>query len=335
MATTTFAALTTVFTPPSSCLERTYTLAPTGSDYTDEDGSPGGIFTAYRGYSSECFPTQATLSDGYVLFSPGVCPSAYSIATQWLDESSATYAYCCPWYMHASDSFYDCGSFPETTSMDIIGYGKSIATAGYAFDTPIMIAWQSSDLSLFEHHPTAVGTWNSATGIPSPASATNTAIPSVTEGSHFINLTSSAAESENSPAATNPETGLSTGAKAGIGVGISLGVFLITALIAFLLWKRRKGKKQIEPEMPAEADSRTLVQEHKELSPDSQVHEASGESKAHEMCDNNDLRHEMSSGDVEDTKAGAEVVRAELEGTSPGEIQARGDFIGDVPISRQ
>ncbi|KAF7192310.1 hypothetical protein HII31_06342 [Pseudocercospora fuligena] len=321
MATTTVPALTTVFTPPASCFDRTYTLAPTGVDSTDKAPGDDGMFTAFRGYSSECFPSQATLSDGYVYMSPAICPSAYSIATQWLDEGSATYAYCCPWYMHASESYWDCGSFPETTSMDIIGYDQSVATAGYAWDTPIMIAWKSSDLSILEHHPTAVGTWNSATNIPSPASATNTVIPSVTEGSHFINLTSSAPEAEVSSATPAPATGLSTGAKAGIGVGVALGVVFVSALVAFLLWRRKKAKYRAETDTIAEADSRTPAQEVKELPPDLGLHEASGESKVHEMGGHYDA-HEMP-GDHEDTKAGAQDTAAELEGSSPREMHER------------
>jgi hypothetical protein len=101
MAAKTQASITSIFTPPSSCLERTYTLNDPGTDSTAADGKGlGPGLTVYRGYSSECFPPQATLSDGYVYLSPGLCPSAYSIASSWTEDQisyTETYATCCPW----------------------------------------------------------------------------------------------------------------------------------------------------------------------------------------------------------------------------------------------
>lgn len=43
-------SLTTVFTPPSSCLATTYTLSPEGSDVFPEEASVS------RGYHSPCYP---------------------------------------------------------------------------------------------------------------------------------------------------------------------------------------------------------------------------------------------------------------------------------------
>ncbi|CAK1356927.1 unnamed protein product [Cercospora beticola] len=250
----TTAALTTVFTPPLSCLQRTYTLSGKTGSFTDltDKGSDGSTLTIHRGYSTECFPPEATLSDGWVQFSPGICPSAYSIASMWSDGIgfTETFATCCPWYMHASTAYYDCGSYPESTRVVLSGVGADgssvTTTAGYAFDTPIFIAWQSSDLSRLERHPTETGSWNIATDIQAPmmTSGNGSVIPSST-------LQPVAAEEKSS--------GMSAGAKAGVGVGVSLGVLLVIAIVGFALWRRRRAKKS---QLATHGDP----QEHTEMS---------------------------------------------------------------------
>lgn len=99
--TTTVRAVTTIFTPPSSCIERTYTISRLGEDFTD---TRSNTLTIYRAYSSECFPSEASPSAGYVFLSPGICPSAYSIASMWTDKNigyTATFATCCPWLVYS------------------------------------------------------------------------------------------------------------------------------------------------------------------------------------------------------------------------------------------
>ncbi|KAI5358249.1 hypothetical protein Slin15195_G065760 [Septoria linicola] len=313
----TIAALTTIFTPPSSCLQRTYTLSGQDGRFTDftDKGSDGSTLTIYRGYSTECFPPEATLSDGWVQFSPGLCPSAYSIASIWSGGIgfTETFATCCPWYMHASSSYYDCGSFPESTSVVLTGAsdGSVVTSSGYAFDTPIFIRWRSEDLSWLERHPTATGSWNVATDIQAPLMADST---------ETVPTPSVEPEPES--------TGLSTGAKAGIGVGVSLGVLVVLAIVTLTMWRRRKAKKQRH--VPVAASN-----EHNELADDGKIHqidsavevfETSGERKVHK---DRNLPAEVEGDNVAelDAHAGAERQK-DVTRTGTAELE------GDVPVHR-
>lgn len=215
--------------------------------------------------------------------------------------------------MHASSSYYDCGSFPESTSVVLTGAsdGSVVTSSGYAFDTPIFIRWRSEDLSRLERHPTATGSWNVATDIQAPLMADSTET-----------VPTSSIEPE-------PEsTGLSTGAKAGIGVGVSLGVLLILAVVALTMWRRRKAKKQRAASVPAS-------NEHNELADDGKVHqidsagevfETSGEGKVDK---NNTSLAEVEGDNVAelDARAGAEREKS-VTWTGTAELE------GDVPVHR-
>ncbi|KAF2167010.1 hypothetical protein M409DRAFT_22449 [Zasmidium cellare ATCC 36951] len=298
-------ALTTIFTPPSSCLQRTYTLSPSGLDHTD--APTDGVLSIWKGYTLDCFPTEAVLDDGWVYISPGICPSAYSIASQWM-SGAATMATCCPWYMHVSEVHYDCASWPETTSVEVVGNGTTVTTSGYAWDTPIVIAWESKDLSLFPHHPTETGEWNVAKGITAPPSPTTVPPITVTDNGMFI--TADVIEGSGGG-------GLSTGAKAGVGVGVA--AFVILAIVAgfILFWRRRRAKKALaaaqanEDDAPAELPGSTS---HAKQLDSKAIHEKAATDLAHE-AGGYTLSHELTGTQPENT-----FLRAELEGSTQPEL---------------
>ena len=88
-------SLTTTLTPPSSCFDPTYTLAPEGNDKVS-----GAVVK--RGIQQTCYPpsfyltqtnTQSYSAAGF--YSPGVCPSGYATPTTSTSYST-TFATCCP-----------------------------------------------------------------------------------------------------------------------------------------------------------------------------------------------------------------------------------------------
>lgn len=102
MSATTPLALTTTFSPPAACTTETWWVEYlTGSYYftTSVTGPLSGWFFSQGPTDwSSCFPSgyQAT-TDFY--YSPGVCPSGYSIAsatTISLGTNTETRAACCP-----------------------------------------------------------------------------------------------------------------------------------------------------------------------------------------------------------------------------------------------
>lgn len=82
-------ALTTVFTPPASCFDNSYTLY----------GSPVYVKDV-QVQSLECYPEgfRALWSVGEP-FSPGVCPESYVGASSSGGERDETKVLCCPGYV--------------------------------------------------------------------------------------------------------------------------------------------------------------------------------------------------------------------------------------------
>ena len=115
----------------------------------------------------------------------------------------------------------------------------AIATEVFPRQTPYMIAWQNSDLSILQHHPTATGTFNIPSGSTLPAPTTIT--PTSTSNSNST-ASNSPALATASNALNAKHVDISAGAKAGIGVGVAAGV-IILALVAFLLWRRKRKQK--------------------------------------------------------------------------------------------
>ena len=98
MAATNVGPLTTIFTPPASCLS-TVTSAMgsvSASDYSMFIGHWGGYAPGSRCYPASTVPIPF-LSNYY--YSPGICPSGYSAACPWTGTelpASVTASLCCP-----------------------------------------------------------------------------------------------------------------------------------------------------------------------------------------------------------------------------------------------
>lgn len=102
--------LTTTFTPPSSCLAPTYTLAPLGNDIAISNAA-NDTYVVTRGFQPACYPADflslggkevvdslnTTLTAAY--YSPGVCPAGYITNTITVEEGATTFATCCPSYV--------------------------------------------------------------------------------------------------------------------------------------------------------------------------------------------------------------------------------------------
>ena len=84
-------ALTTIFTPPPSCFDNSYTLPAAGGSIYVKDIS----ITSY-----ECYPSgfQPLFAAG-VPYSPGVCPSGYTYEQTSSYRDDATAVLCCPKYV--------------------------------------------------------------------------------------------------------------------------------------------------------------------------------------------------------------------------------------------
>lgn len=101
--TTPYLALTTVFTPPSNCFTDVSLLSGYGYPTSYSVGlGPGNEFSdcspCWLGLASTstCFPSGWSLS---ATFSPGICPSGYSIACSSINSIGTlaeTVATCCP-----------------------------------------------------------------------------------------------------------------------------------------------------------------------------------------------------------------------------------------------
>lgn len=194
--------------------------------------------------------------------------------------------------------------------MDVIDNGTTVITSGYAWDTPMVIAWESKDLSLFPHHPTDTGSWNVAKGIAAPVTPATTPPITVTDNGMFIT-----AEVIGGGSGGN---GLSTGAQAGIGVGVSLGVILVIAGGVLLFWRRRRAKKAATTSASDDAEPAELPgsSEMAKQLDSKAIHEKPGVEGAHE-AGGYTLSHEMTGTEPDGT-----FLRAELEGSTSAEMAA-------------
>ena len=99
--------LLTIFTPPSSCLPRSWTSFTNCDAYVDPSEGVNSFYCTPSTRTSDCLPSgYTTINDGYNLpeqpFSPGVCPSAYFLVAasiQDIGSTAKTTQYCCPSYV--------------------------------------------------------------------------------------------------------------------------------------------------------------------------------------------------------------------------------------------
>lgn len=224
--------------------------------------------------------------------------------------------------MHASSIYYDCGSYPESASVDLVtegGTDPTISTMGYVWVTPFVIAWQGQDVSLFPHHPTATGTWNVATNVPSPPVPSTTPFFSPTPGSHFIANPTDDSKSES--------RGLGAGAKAGISIGVVMLAALMGVVIFLLISRRRQAKAAAAaaldpPEL--QGDSKHAV----EAGDGCEIYEKSTKDNVPETPGDT-LRQELS-GDSQRVEADDKTAVAELEGDLAAELDSRTHYGSDI-----
>lgn len=256
MAATTL-DLTTVFTPPTSCLQSVFTLSPSGSDVYESG-------TVTRGIASQCYPSgfRSVYENGSIFgntfvfvnggsssegvesttyqsfYSPGVCPSGYSTDTARF-SAQTFFATCCP-------SGYTLGPTGSNTNheacthtilgdyMTLIADGTSNTTIPYpgtAVAPAVKIAYMESDQA------------NMVTGTNEPSSTSATSSSAASPAATSDNTAPTAPVSTDDTAFSDADRGLSTGAQAGIGVGVALAVMLAAGIIFFYLRSRRRKQR--------------------------------------------------------------------------------------------
>ena len=225
--------LTTIFTPPQSCLDAPFTLA----------GNTSRMSFAWRDESetsSGCYPKSfSSLQWEWGWYSPGVCPSAWSIGASRTISSGnqpLTQAWCCPSGMYVQQFLSDNGSTYQyctstANNTDIIDTGdgltKTTSTTStfLAIQYPMSVEWVSSDVTRY-----------SAAFAPMLAGSATSIASSASSGAHVLSNVDTV------PIEHDPL--LTTADKAGIGAGVAVGALLIIAAIVFWISRRCKGRKQ-------------------------------------------------------------------------------------------
>ncbi|KAF9894069.1 hypothetical protein FE257_009042 [Aspergillus nanangensis] len=239
--------LTSTFTPPGSCLTDIYRYAvPTlqcksGTTTNTCHYKHLGPISA-----TDCYPSGFTANPtATYYYSPGVCPSGYSIACSnvvSIGATSETRATCCP-------SSFQCQT---DTNAPVPWVKTDSCTRTFADTSTYIVTSVGDDTQATTIITTSAGGMNAyglqvrfqeadfITGGLSSSPASVSASP-----------TSTSALSSPSP---SPSSSLSTGAIAGIGVGAGIGGILVFLLVAFLLWKRRRPRQSF-PKMMSDGIS--------------------------------------------------------------------------------
>ncbi|KAF0316792.1 lpxtg-domain-containing protein [Colletotrichum asianum] len=266
---TSFIALPTVFTPPSSC---STVFRLNGFSIVAYD--PGfGIDVDTR---VRCAPAAVTTwweqrrlgvynGDGHTAMSIGplTCPYQWSTVASYVKDEVSTLAMCCPpdytltnTNGHAGSLVGDCRSNVLTGA--VLTFASSNVSEGRWRMNSTTVEWESFIGAI------AVVGWNTlpgATGAPSSLSATattNLSPPAET------NTDASALPRQTTPTEPTPtilpstpteiptsiNQGIPLSTTIGIGVGVGVGVIAIF-LVAFLLWRRRRRQLRSSEEPPA------------------------------------------------------------------------------------
>jgi hypothetical protein len=166
--------LTTLFVPPSFCTQL----------FAENIDNPPGYFYGYDVYApfqyhqNDCWPSNyyaaSEINDVYQnYYSPGACPSGWTLATYSTKDGAETTGACCPPNFTLTD-ISECEY--TTTTIDTPGSYYKISTTGHTTITtvyptqidiedftyvadPLYIRWQSTDLSVL----TPLGLLRSAT----------------------------------------------------------------------------------------------------------------------------------------------------------------------------
>ncbi|KAE8386703.1 hypothetical protein BDV23DRAFT_138498 [Aspergillus alliaceus] len=233
MSQTTPPPLTSTFTPAPSCFSDIYIWNNTQglNCVVGKSTQTCRLNSLGPPNPHDCLPPGFNSSPQFY-FSPGVCPSGYSIACSTvasIGTLSETRATCCPsglicqtksdWPWYSTEPCTYGASFVETwawTSSTDGGWTMGTSTALKGLNAyGISIRWQSTDFA---------------------SAATATSIPRSSPGA----TVSADQATSTSPATADPSSGLSTGSKAGIGVGVGVAALLFIAIVCVLFRYRRR-----------------------------------------------------------------------------------------------
>ncbi|KAH7394282.1 hypothetical protein BKA66DRAFT_438645 [Pyrenochaeta sp. MPI-SDFR-AT-0127] len=207
--------LTTVFTPPASCLQHLYYDAATTTVTLGKFGS-----------QPECYPTkywEEFWGSGIGYYSPAICPSGFTSACGRQTSNNPGPGYTVGPSVRSGETVVKCcpriATEIEATTMtndESVGT-TTVGTDAAAHAFGIQVRHQSSDLSVL--------------ALIGFGSATTTT--SLTSGG--LTMTTSTPPT---PSSTSSSPGLSPGVKIGIGVSVPLVVATLVLLV-FLLYRRR------------------------------------------------------------------------------------------------
>jgi len=199
-------ALTTTFTPPSSCFDAPWTSA----------AGETGIVVLYRQNNDACRPDGGV--NGDVAYSPGICPSGFSTAKATIVSGTETEAVCCPTgYLADGDGLCSSVNHAQETIACMYTAGVTAGPCAEATVAPsavfvqnnIHVMYRQQDLPLFPAGYT-----------PGPISTS----PSSSTGHH----------------------GLATGVVAGLSIALALLVMLQAAVIYYMCFVRRRQRRARE-----------------------------------------------------------------------------------------
>ncbi|KAF2095153.1 hypothetical protein NA57DRAFT_59897 [Rhizodiscina lignyota] len=158
-------ALTTIFTPPSSCFNYDYTWSTAASTYGN--GQSSILVKDVNIQSTECYPpnyhAQFTVATPY---SPGVCPWGYvSAATRTTSiNPGATGVLCCPGAWQTLDGGLGCSTALSDPMVLQLPDGPMVASSGQLVAMHgIYIEYASSDLKVLPATTTSSSTTTSTT----------------------------------------------------------------------------------------------------------------------------------------------------------------------------
>ncbi|KAF1948876.1 hypothetical protein CC80DRAFT_597912 [Byssothecium circinans] len=251
--------ITSIFSPPVSCLETLTTNTQSSMLYF------GHYHASY--YDAACYPPQnknAIPWFNMYYYSPAICPQPWTIATffttsspgaystQWISiGSGTTVALCCPPGYGYQTMGHVCGSM--ITQNQVVRY---IVPTGNSPDPNGAPVWTLTQRQSSMVKGDAVPIWWQAKDMDMLAAAlTTTSSPLATSSaqtSHMTPISSpTGATISDSASQKNGSSGLSTGAKAGIGVG----AFIVVAALALaLFFAVRRKRSVVEPKSAHEAD---------------------------------------------------------------------------------
>ncbi|SMQ47683.1 unnamed protein product [Zymoseptoria tritici ST99CH_3D7] len=283
--------LTTVFTPPSSCLAPSYTRGQDQVQSAGLDEIGRTAFLVVRKIASECYPSDFSKETTAQTYSPGVCPEAYETVLQEVN-TGLTSGYCCPSQMRYGmpvGNFTGGVFLGASACIGTVENGVIVVDGTTTFITDQMVAYVTAPAIAVVNARSDAGLLESdtAAAISRPSSTTLSATGTST-----------------------PAPGLTTGAQAGIGVGVSLGVLIILGLGLFA-WRRR-GKNR-GPANQGDGSHVNFIEKPELDGQGKDLHELDGErSRPHELDGDQNRLHEVEAAKPAELETPGG--RAELEG---------------------